>query len=409
MHRTEADERAARWEREWAMPSLVTLEDVQTVIGQMVPIFDSPRPDEGLSADAVDALLTDCDSSLISDADAAPAQPEDHEAFNLGWDYAFYGLPAPDLDDVQVSLGYQAGCGRREGAARTSHSRADRYVRKWLQLRANAWRRGRVFHQAVTVQYLQRLDVSHCPITGVALTHGTGALTDWSVDRINNEGGYGQGNLAVLSVKANAAKDRLSFEQALALAGSPSPEKDLSPVQWLRLACLMASACAQSTMSLRVTPYLTTNAPGAPMLMCQHLQAALLAEVRGSPRNVIRPIRKDCLEPKDRAGFDTVVKKLRKRNQVGVRVMDFWLHPGLFGAFSRWYAGLHIDSKARIYEVLGSRARGRRPLDVQVQTWALESGGYYAAEAEPAAEEIRHDEPGGAALFAAGAVERAAA
>ena len=54
--------------------------------------------------------------------------------------------------------------------------------------------------------HLHRIDVPVCPVSLVTLTHGERADTDWSIDRLNNNGAYAIGNLAVMSRGANTAK-----------------------------------------------------------------------------------------------------------------------------------------------------------------------------------------------------------
>ncbi len=80
-------------------------------------------------------------------------------------------------------------------------------VRQWLQLRLNAWLRGRAFAGVqVTPQFLAQIDVPVYPITREALSHCSLTASNASVDRVCNRAGYAAGNLAVMSVRANQAK-----------------------------------------------------------------------------------------------------------------------------------------------------------------------------------------------------------
>ena len=139
----------------------------------------------------------------------------EHAGFELGWDYAHYRVepPAPYRQEPSALrdglLAGQAVFGLRTLAA-------TRHVRKWLQLRLHAWLRGRsVKLVQVTPNYLQQIDVSHCPITRVALSSATLEASDASVDRVRNDAGYAAGNLAVMSTKANHAKASHGFRDAL--------------------------------------------------------------------------------------------------------------------------------------------------------------------------------------------------
>src|SRR5688572_167508 len=118
---------------------------------------------------------------------------EDRErtAFEIGWDHAAHGVPIPaDFPtDKNMISGYEAATAK-VGVVGAS----DRYVRKWLQLRRNAWTRNIVFGQNVTPGFLREIDSDTCPILEVELTHATGQDSDWSVDRALNALPYMRGN-----------------------------------------------------------------------------------------------------------------------------------------------------------------------------------------------------------------------
>lgn len=142
--------------------------------------------------------------------------PGGDTAFELGWDYAHYGTvpPAEHLHPLSpVRQGWEAG---RETFGRRT-LQPNRFVRKWLQLRLNAWLRGRVFEvQQVNPAFLRQIDVAVCPVTREALTHGTGELSDASVDRVFNDAAYAAGNLVVMSTRANRAKAAYGVDDAMA-------------------------------------------------------------------------------------------------------------------------------------------------------------------------------------------------
>lgn len=147
-------------------------------------------------------------------------------AFLIGEDYARYGLPQPEESNSAFADGYRYG--------RTQHSRPktpDRFVRKWLQVRLNAWRRNRHVDAALTPEFLRAIDVERCPVSGVVLTHGTGADTDWSVDRVDNDGGYTPQNLMLVSTRVNRAKGALDILSLLRI-GHPvdNPTLELPPL-----------------------------------------------------------------------------------------------------------------------------------------------------------------------------------
>ena len=159
----------------------------------------------------------------------------------LGDDYASYGLklPQPARNEgyrARESLreGYRAGLAR-VGRPRT----ADRFVRKWLQLRHHALSRGRAVSDEVTVDLLRHLDVSVCPVTLATLTHGEQKSSDWSVDRLNNDGAYAKGNLAIMCTHANGAKGAKGLTEVRELSEGESAEEGLTPEEWARMAAMM--------------------------------------------------------------------------------------------------------------------------------------------------------------------------
>lgn len=142
----------------------------------------------------------------------------EHIGFELGWDYAHHRLspPAPyGLDPSPLFSGLLAG--QAAFGARTLQP--TRFVRKWLQLRLNAWLRGRSVELfQVTPHYLQQIDVSHCPVRRVTLSSATLEGSDASVDRVRNDAGYAAGNLAVMSAQANHAKAAYGYRDAMKFA-----------------------------------------------------------------------------------------------------------------------------------------------------------------------------------------------
>ena len=315
---------------------------------------------------------------------AAPIEPstvdadaplDTHIAFNLGWDRAFHGLVC-GTDDPQVVAGYNAA--QAADRRRSRRPDSDRFVRKWLQLRLNAWTRGRVFDEAVTPDYLRSIDNTECPILGCKLTYSTRAPTDWSVDRIHNDGAYAVGNLVVMSTQANKAKGNLGLLDVLLRGEGDRVTDGLTSRQWLRMASLMESATALATPGwAEVLPFAMLPAPGVHLSLSQTLQWLLLLDVRAAKDvHVVRAIRKTCLEPADRAGFDGVMKRLRKRAGSQVVAEDVWVNLGLFEYYRRWFSALQPASCDRIQSVLGKRGPIQRTT-FDLQAWCVDSRGYY--------------------------------
>ena len=167
----------------------------------------------------------------------------EHIGFELGWDYAHYRVspPAPYTQEPSP-LRHGLLAGQAAFGLRTLSP--TRHVRKWLQLRLHAWLRGRSVELVqVTPNYLQQIDVSHCPITRAALSSATLEGSDASVDRVRNDAGYAAGNLAVMSTKANHAKAAHGFRDALRFVQQIEVEQlpglgGLTAEQWARTAVL---------------------------------------------------------------------------------------------------------------------------------------------------------------------------
>jgi hypothetical protein len=83
--------------------------------------------------------------------------------------------------------------------------------------------------------------------------------TDWSVDRINNDGAYAAGNLMVMSTKANGAKGAKHYVEIASLAAIPAHETSngLSGREWARIACLMVGAEGLTDDAPALGPLLT--------------------------------------------------------------------------------------------------------------------------------------------------------
>ena len=204
----------------------------------------------------------------------AAVQDFEEVARKLGWDYGRYGLRPPEDAHEWVKQEYEVAR-TKFGAAPLTH---DRFVRKWLQLRASALKRRRIVDPGVTVGLLRAIDTPTCPITLVELTHGKNRDSDWSIDRLDNDGAYAPRNLAVMSRKVNHAKGAKTFWQVYELSEATEDAEGLSPREWLRLACMMYAACHSSDESLEqiALPLATRLHPEVPRHSWYSLQMLLL-------------------------------------------------------------------------------------------------------------------------------------
>lgn len=105
--------------------------------------------------------------------------------FEIGRDWAYYRQWIPENADDAIYAGYKSNTAHPSGMKET-----DRYTRKWLQVRYNAYLRNRPVADDVDATLIQMMDTDHCVITGKKLTHGTLTETDWFIERLCNAGGY---------------------------------------------------------------------------------------------------------------------------------------------------------------------------------------------------------------------------
>lgn len=325
----------------------------------------------------------------------------DGTAFEIGWDHAHYRLALP-AEHVQpghpLLQGWQAGLALF--GPRTLQ--ATPYVRKWLQLRLNAWLRGRAFDAtAVTPAFLHRIDVAHCPITREPLTHASGSLSDASVDRVCNAAGYAAGNLAVMSTRANHAKSAYGWDDAMGFvrqieAGRLGQIDGLGAEQWARLAVLMSYTTPLAHAQAATLPLLVLPPPRLRLLNpVQALQAMLTLQFArdGYTRRIAALV---ALLPEAEARHELrsfmhtllarriACGRLDDRAALRRALEDLWRDPLVLRRWQR--LALRLDAAACERIVQSAERRGLLggalrwlPLEAATEGWALASGGYVDA------------------------------
>ena len=255
----------------------------------------------------------------------------------------------------------------------------DRYVKKWLQLRMSAWRRGRAFDEGVTPDLLKAMDVATCPVMRTVLTHGERTGTDWSVDRLNNDGAYAANNLAVISTAANRAKGMLSFDEVLPLSSKKSSTDGLTPAQWLRLASIMLGPCFASKPAQAPTLPLVAPVPlYSVRLAMQQIQHVFTnkAATQSGKNHLIKRFR--CAGSTERS--EARLRMLAEAVHTGLKreehAHDVWLQDGVMSALLRWRETLDDNAWGRAGEVSRCLAGSRIVSPTRLQNWALSSRGY---------------------------------
>jgi hypothetical protein len=270
----------------------------------------------------------------------------------LGDDLAGYGLHVPADAPDSLLEGYRAG------AARHARPRAaDGFVRKCLQLRYQALARRRAVSHDVTVEFIRFLDVSVCPVTLLTLTHGELTPTDWSIDRLNNNGAYTTTNLAVISTHANRSKGAKGFAEVRRLSEAASPAEGLTPQEWTRMAATMFGPCYFEDRGIAY--YMRQVAPlpePAIRVPWQVFQDYLVRAALG--------LSQICVER-----FPTVLAKLPNNQSRGMAKrliqliqaqagalsspFDVWFDDDLFGRYKTFYLDLLESTGGETLRVLG--------------------------------------------------------
>ena len=177
---------------------------------------------------------------------AAPTEPADRIAFDIGWDHAHHGLvPPAELlhPGTPVLQGWMAGkavFGRRTLAT-------SRATRQWLALRLLAWRRGIHFEtQQLNAHHFAQIHTDRCPIQRQLLGGAAGQDDAPVVERLNPQAGFAAGNLALLSQAAAHAWHGVdvlaAVRQARAQESGAAPAAGLDAGAWWRLAVLRSFA-----------------------------------------------------------------------------------------------------------------------------------------------------------------------
>jgi len=326
--------------------------------------------------------------------------PIDRETgFEIGWDFAHHGL-TPPVEWLVIGSPLRHGWEAARANFGTRTLAPTRAVRKWLQLRLNAWRRGRAFELVqVTPNYLRQIDVEVCPITRDVLTHGSGTSSDASVDRVHNGAGYGAGNLVVMSARANQAKGDCDFDAALESmrrAESQCAESEIDAAAWARIAVLCSF----------VTRLPHDQAAGLPLLVLPPNRLRLFNPVQTLQTLVTRQFGRDgwslriarieALLPGKplRHDFQRFVHAMLPRVLEAGRDLDAsartwaledaWRNPLVLQCWTRFARQLDAAACRRL--VLRAAALRLLPGTVQpfddfaqaTEGWALDSGGYVA-------------------------------
>ena len=283
------------------------------------------------------------------------------------------------LDETRVAASVQEGFAEAR-LRRVSTRSPDRFVRKWLQLRLSAQRRGRVVTDDITPQLLRRIDVETCPVIRCRLTHGELGDADGSVDRLNNDGAYAANNLAVMSTRANRAKGDRSFDAVLALSQRREPTDGLTPIEWSRLAALMLGPCFATRLA--DAPILAMNVPVAryaALTGAQMIQHVLTTQAARPPGKnlLIKRWKAACRDERARTRLCALVDGVHLGLKTADPPCDVWLRPALLNDLVEWRQALGSEHRwAMAIEIARVLANGGHVPLSRIGSWQLETRGY---------------------------------
>lgn len=306
--------------------------------------------------------------------------------FDIGWDYFSFGMKLPSwLEQNEFVLAF---CGFNAAKSRgVTRSDCDRYVKKHMQLRVNAWRRGRLFDPAVTPAFIERIDLLVCPVTKIKLTHGTGGDGDWSVDRINNDAAYSPGNLVIVSVLANAAKGNYSYNEIRRFALDPSATlpagvdgmRPLTRVEWMRWTSIcshiLVSLDSSSHFEFDAVPCVAAVPKNIPMNPSSSLQIAIGLFVSGIDVRPLKEMLAAIPKPKRRV-LHQVVARAKKASKGGLSALGIWFNERLFCEFFSFFTSLSCGEKQTISQVSRRTMGSKGSFEICPENWGIEDAGY---------------------------------
>ncbi len=309
----------------------------------------------------------------------------DKLGFDLGWDFAVYGITPNSNALPSILEGYEYGSQQK------SRRHADIFIRKYLYLRYSALNRGRAVSEYVSPQLISYLCVRKCPITKSVLTARTCLDTDWSIDRVNNNGAYAPGNMVVMGVKANRSKGNKSSDDILDivrfLEESKEAEYDsLTLSEWKRLSWLAEKCDKERRVPLVMKP--------PPLIMMSSFDAMQLSCALAANRNEAFRIKRIC-NPAQTKLFMKFVKSFSKHclHDIPISYMlETYQVPTIFAKFCDFYDSLGnsaVDKCSSLVEVIYEPIKDdigflRNTLR---KLWLLDTNGYISDTCNPLSDE----------------------
>jgi hypothetical protein len=160
-----------------------------------------------------------------------------NQFFELGFDHYRFNLP---LETIRFSGDNRESVNQGYNAAeiqQVTRKRPSVYEKKLMVIKDRALVKG--LEVSITAKGLESAlfkTKNRCPVTGEEFSFSEGILTDWSVDRVNNDRGYEPNNIVIVSVKVNQAKSNLDLEEMIEVDFKTYPDYgDLDAKQWRQM------------------------------------------------------------------------------------------------------------------------------------------------------------------------------
>lgn len=265
-------------------------------------------------------------------------------------------------------------------ARRLPRQNGDRFVRKWLQLRGNALRRKRIVDHQVTPALLMQIDVVDCPVLRLPLTHAEQTDTDWSVDRLNNDGAYVPRNLAIISTRANLSKADLQFDEVYDRARGIVPDLQLTPEEWMRIAVLMVGPCfVEQPTFAPILPLLAPLPLRTARSATQMIQYVLTTQTKiAADRNtVVKHFSRWCHDSHARVHCRQIAECIHFAMKETPVSWDVWQLPRVMRTFLHWRASVSERSWAALGEEAMVLAGGQRVSPNTLNAWHLKTSGHF--------------------------------
>ena len=290
------------------------------------------------------------------------AKPNPKTGFDIGWDYFAHDLilPVNLRENKDVMDGYVEA--RKRKVPIVEH---DRYIRKWLLLRANAWRRNRLVDEAVTPDFLNSIDTEYCPVTRQRLEHGSETENDWSIDRVNNDAGYAIGNLVVVSALANISKgtytlgDMFTFAYVDDIELPPVPSENSRPltrIEWARWALISSHTGSridvdgEKWFTFAPTPCVIRPPKGIPISVPSEIQIMIAAKDYSSIESkVYKDFSMRLPKPKRRV-LHNLSRMVDKNAHTRQFPLDVWFNLRIFFQFVDFYDSLTNEEASQVIQ-----------------------------------------------------------